>query len=59
VAQDARIRTELHFGKEEITVVRPMQERLSSEEFRPVMEAFDREIGDWLKERGWSMEGCA
>ncbi|MCL4765489.1 MAG: hypothetical protein KJZ80_04585 [Hyphomicrobiaceae bacterium] len=59
VAQDARIRTELHFGKEEITVVRPMQERLSNEEFRPVMEAFDREIGDWLKERGWSMEGCA
>jgi len=58
-AQDVRIRTELHFGKEEITVVRPMQERLSSEEFRPVIEAFNREIGDWLKERGWSMEGCA
>ncbi len=59
LAEDARIRTELHFGKEEITVVRPMQEQLSSEEFRPVMEAFDQELGDWLTERGWSMEGCA
>ena len=58
LAEDLRIRTELHFGKEEITVVRPMQERLSSEEFRPVMEAFDRELGDWLTERGWSMDGC-
>jgi hypothetical protein len=59
VAEDLRIRTELHFGKEEITVVRPMQERLSSEEFQPVMAAFDQELGDWLTERGWSMEGCA
>jgi hypothetical protein len=59
VAEDLRIRTELHFGKEEITVVRPMQERLSSEEFQPVMEAFDQEMGDWLRERGWSMDACA
>ncbi|MDQ2654350.1 MAG: hemerythrin domain-containing protein [Chloroflexota bacterium] len=59
LAEDLRIRTELHFGKEEITVVRPMQERLGSEEFRPVMEAFDRELGDWLTERGWSMAECA
>ncbi len=59
LAENLRIRTELHFGKEEITVVRPMQEQLSSEEFRPVMEAFDQELGDWLAERGWSMEGCA
>jgi hypothetical protein len=59
LAENLRIRTELHFGKEEITVVRPMQERLSSEDFRPVMEAFDRELGDWLAERGWSLEGCA
>jgi hypothetical protein len=59
VAEDVRIRTELHFGKEEITVVRPMQERLSSEEFQPVMMAFAEEMGDWLTERGWSMEGCA
>lgn len=59
LAEDLRIRTEMHFGKEEITVVRPMQERLSSEEFRPVMEAFDQEMGGWLTERGWSMDGCA
>lgn len=59
LAEELRIRTELHFGKEEITVVRPMQERLTSEEFRPVMEAFDQELGDWLTERGWSMDECA
>lgn len=58
LAEQLRIRTELHFGKEEITVVRPMQEQLSSEEFRPVMAAFDEEIGDWLRERDWSMEAC-
>jgi hypothetical protein len=59
VAENLRIRTELHFGKEEITVVRPMQERLTSDEFQPVMAAFDQELGDWLGERGWSMEDCA
>jgi hypothetical protein len=59
VAEDLRIRTELHFGKEEITVVRPMQERLTNDEFRPVMEAVDREIGDWLRERGWTKGECA
>jgi hypothetical protein len=59
LAEGLRIRTELHFGKEEITVVRPMQERLTSEEFQPVMAAVDREIGGWLAERGWSMEDCA
>jgi hypothetical protein len=58
LAETLRIRTELHFGKEEITVVRPMQEQLSSEEFRPVIEELDQELGDWLDERGWSMEGC-
>ena len=59
LAENLRIRTELHFGKEEITVVRPMQERLTSEEFQPVMAAFDEELGDWLGERGWSIEACA
>lgn len=59
LAEQLRIRTELHFGKEEITVVRPMQERLTSEEFQPVIGSFDREIGDWLRERGWSTDACA
>lgn len=59
IAEDLRIRTELHFGKEEITVVRPMQERLSSEEFQPVIAALDEELGDWLGERGWTTEGCS
>jgi hypothetical protein len=59
LAEQLRIRTELHFGKEEITVVRPMQQQLNSAAFQPVMAAFEQEIGDWLRERGWSMEGCA
>ncbi len=59
LAEDLRIRTELHFGKEEITVVRPMQEQLDSEAFRPVIEAFNQELGGWLAERGWSMDTCA
>jgi hypothetical protein len=58
LAEDARIRTELHFGKEEITVVRPLQQRLTSAQFQPVMAAFDREIGDWLRARGWSLADC-
>ncbi|MCC7022094.1 MAG: hemerythrin domain-containing protein [Thermomicrobiales bacterium] len=59
LAEDVRIRTELHFGKEEITVVRPMQERMSSEEFKPVIDEFDREIGGWLRDRGWSTADCS
>ncbi|MCC6314732.1 MAG: hypothetical protein IT337_12060, partial [Thermomicrobiales bacterium] len=58
LAENARIRTELHFGKEEVTVVRPLQERLTNAEFRPVIEALDRHLGDWLRERGWSTETC-
>ncbi len=58
LAESLRIRTELHFGKEEVTVVRPMQERLGSEEFQPVIAAMDQEIGGWLRAQGWTPEGC-
>jgi hypothetical protein len=59
LAEGLRIRTELHFGKEEVTVVRPMQERMSSEEFKPVIDALDQAIGGWLRDRGWSTADCS
>lgn len=51
--RDVRIRTELHFGKEEQSLVRPLQEMITSEQFRPVVEEIDETIGPWLRERGW------
>lgn len=54
IARDVRIRTELHFGKEEESVIRPLQRRLTSEQFQPVVEGIDQAIGPWLRERGWS-----
>ncbi|MCC6315467.1 MAG: hemerythrin domain-containing protein [Thermomicrobiales bacterium] len=59
LAEGLRIRTELHFGKEEVTVVRPLQQRIDDAEFRPVIEALDSEIGAWLRDNGWTMEECA
>lgn len=53
VARDVRLRSELHFGKEELSVVRPLQQRLSSEEFRPVIAEIDQRLGDWLRTHGW------
>lgn len=58
LAEALRIRTELHFGKEEVTVVRPLQQALSGEEFRPVIEALDAELGGWLADQGWTTAGC-
>ncbi|MBI2954960.1 MAG: hemerythrin domain-containing protein [Chloroflexi bacterium] len=53
IGRDVRIRTELHFGKEEESVVRPLQEMITSEQFRPVVEEIDRAFGPWLREHGW------
>lgn len=53
IARNVRIRTELHFAKEEQSVVRLLQERISSEQFEPVVEEIDQSIGPWLRDRGW------
>ncbi|HEU5432569.1 MAG TPA: hypothetical protein VFU81_12950 [Thermomicrobiales bacterium] len=58
LAEQLRIRVELHFGKEEVTVVRPLQQRISSAAFEPVIAALDRDLGPWLRAHGWTTEGC-
>lgn len=54
IAEDVRIRTELHFGKEEESLVRPLQQRLTSEQFRPVVDEIDQAFGPWLRQHGWT-----
>ncbi len=53
LAREARALTELHFGREEATVIRPLQVLLSDEQFRPAVEAQDAAIGSWLRQHGW------
>lgn len=52
-AREARALTELHFGREEATVIRPLQLLLADEQFRPAVEAQDAALGPWLREHGW------
>lgn len=54
LAREARALTELHFGREEATVIRPLQLLLADEQFRPAVEAQDAALGPWLREHGWS-----
>lgn len=53
VAQETRGVTELHFAKEEQSVIRPLQSRISSEQFQPVVAEQDQAIGRWLRNHGW------
>lgn len=53
LAREARALTELHFGREEATVIRPLQLLLADEQFRPAVDAQDAAIGDWLRQHGW------
>lgn len=53
LAREARALTELHFGREEATVIRPLQVLLTDEQFRPAVEAQDAAIGSWLRQHGW------
>ncbi|MFW6028071.1 MAG: hemerythrin domain-containing protein, partial [bacterium] len=48
-------RTELHFGKEEESVYRPLQEQVSADEFRPAIAEQNEAVGNWLREHGWEM----
>jgi hypothetical protein len=53
LAREVRALTELHFGREEATVIRPLQVLLTDEQFRPAVEAQDVAIGSWLRQHGW------
>ncbi|MEQ7125673.1 hemerythrin domain-containing protein [Actinopolymorpha sp. B11F2] len=52
-AQAVRGTVELHFGKEEESVLRPMQRGVTDEQFWPVVAEQDRTIGPWLRAHGW------
>lgn len=53
IARELRGSVELHFGREEATLIDPLRAILPSEQFAPVVEAQDAAIGTWLAERGW------
>jgi hemerythrin-like domain-containing protein len=55
-AQALRGRVELHFGKEEESVLRPMRPLVTDEQLWPVVAEQDRSIGDWLRAHGWRTE---
>lgn len=55
-AQAVRGIVELHFGKEEESVLRPMQPLLTDDDFWPVVAEQDRTIGAWLRARGWQAD---
>lgn len=53
IARDIRSRTELHFGKEEESVIRVLQDKISSAQYLPAVEQQDARIGSWLRDHGW------
>lgn len=53
IARQIRGSVELHFGREEATLIDPLAEIMSPEEFAPVVAAQDEAIGTWLREQGW------
>lgn len=53
LALGLRGQVELHFGKEEQSIIRPLQQRITDEQFRPVVVAQEAAIGLWLHQRGW------
>src|SRR5512135_523012 len=54
LGHEVRARVELHFGKEEESVVRLLQQRVDDATFRPVIVEQEAAIGAWLKAHGWA-----
>jgi len=54
LGQEVRARVNLHFGKEEESVVRLLQQRVDNAMFRPVIVEQEAAIGAWLKAHGWA-----
>ncbi len=53
IARQLRGSVELHFGREEATLIQPLIEVMPPDRFVPVVEAQDEAIGTWLREHGW------
>ncbi len=54
LGQGVRARVQLHFAKEEESVVRLLQQRVDDATFRPVIVEQETAIGPWLKAHGWA-----
>ena len=52
-AEALRGRVELHFGKEEESVLRLIGPRVEDEDLWPAVAEQDQAIGDWLRAHGW------
>ena len=53
IARQLRGSVELHFGREEATLIQPLMEVMPADRFAPVVEAQDEAIGAWLRAHGW------
>lgn len=53
IARQLRGSVELHFGREEATLIQPLMEVMPADRFAPVVEAQDEAIGEWLRAHGW------
>ena len=53
IARQLRGSVELHFGREEATLIDPLSEIMPPNRFAPVMEAQAEAIGPWLRDHGW------
>lgn len=53
LARGMRGQVELHFGKEEQSIIRPLQQHITDDQFGPVVMAQEAAIGAWLHQHGW------
>lgn len=53
IARQLRGSVELHFGREEATLIDPLSEIMPPDNFGPVVEAQNEALGTWLRDHGW------
>jgi hemerythrin len=58
IGSEIRARVELHFAKEEESVVRLLQRRVDDAAFRPVVAEQEATIGGWLAAHGWDLSAA-
>lgn len=56
LAREVRSAVELHFGREEATLIGPLEEIAPGDQFAPAVAEQDNAIGSWLREHGWVVE---
>lgn len=53
LADSARSLAELHFAKEEQSLIKPLQQAVTPTRFGTVVQAIDEAFGNWLRQHGW------